>query len=394
MSIALAARPIDMQAKGLELGRIRIGEQIPIGNGKARPGCRETWRLTSRHKSYLEELRTFYGGTIRPWTGDKAPAGEWELLTDVSEMQVLVSLEHSLSQNFEQWVGGGCKVRCDGEEMSKPVKGVPCQCDPEARLCKMHSRVSVILQHMPSGLWRLDSTSKIFGSEIWVDTETWCGMGVKVLPCRLLINRVTIKKPGEGAKTFGLPGLSLDIHPQDVGKRLAGMTLEGQIAAAREILALPDDGGIKQIEAPKTLTLNDAVKAERVRVFGDGPTANQEFQSWRNKEFGTSLEGCPVKEKARAVFEALEMLGDYEAPREGVIEADVKDDPGDPFTRDTALRTITTALSLLDPEAREARIAGYCQSARVKEWEAASEADLVLWAAEITRGAEGQGVLV
>lgn len=56
---ALAVRPIDVQRRLVELGRIRLGQKAP---GKGNPQRLETFRLTSASRSLLEAAAAIYGG--------------------------------------------------------------------------------------------------------------------------------------------------------------------------------------------------------------------------------------------------------------------------------------------------------------------------------------------
>ena len=65
---------IDLQRGIAEAGRIRIGQQVPAGNGKTRPAKLDAFRLTSPDRRRIEDAAVLFGGVVTPW---EAPA-EWK----------------------------------------------------------------------------------------------------------------------------------------------------------------------------------------------------------------------------------------------------------------------------------------------------------------------------
>lgn len=155
MSLA-AIRPIDIQRRLVELGRIRMGVKVAIGNGKSRPDKIDTWRMTSASERLLQAAADLYGGKVQRWNG--APdEGLYELLTTSRELDILIPPSiSSYSQSYEHWQGGTLERRCDGAYELLGER--PCVCDAADRLCKMTTRVNVMLPKLPGlGVWLLST---------------------------------------------------------------------------------------------------------------------------------------------------------------------------------------------------------------------------------------------
>jgi hypothetical protein len=140
---------IDLQRRLVEVGRIRMGER----NAKGYPTRLQTWKLTSRDQVRLEAAASAYGGSVAPWEGHD---GQYAVHTETDALSILLLPGQTLSQNYELWSGGGCQRRCDGEQ--EQFSDGPCLCDPDARECKPHTRLAVMLPDVPGvGCWRLDT---------------------------------------------------------------------------------------------------------------------------------------------------------------------------------------------------------------------------------------------
>jgi hypothetical protein len=96
-----------------EIGRLRSGGQKV---DERRPGpALKTWRITSVHRDVVETMAEAYGGKVETFT--QGGREEWQVVTEASSLPVvLIKPEfESTSQNYEQWSGSGCRVRCDGQ---------------------------------------------------------------------------------------------------------------------------------------------------------------------------------------------------------------------------------------------------------------------------------------
>lgn len=210
-------RILDLQRRLREVGRIRIGEQVPTSNGKSRPKKLETFRLTSRDQFVIEAAAEQWGGTAQKWEG--APTeDQWEVFTETASLSVVVPPgDMSFSQAYEVWSAGGCKARCDGRWDHLADKA--CHCDPENRACDIHTRLSVILPDLPGiGVWRLDTQGYYAAVELGgiVDLVASHSERGIMLPARLRLEQRSVKRIDAGkvvTRNFAVPVLDVDVHP-------------------------------------------------------------------------------------------------------------------------------------------------------------------------------------
>jgi Recombination directionality factor-like len=208
-------RIVDLQRRLREIGRIRIGEQVPTQNGKTRPAKLETFRFTSRDRQVIEAAAAHWQGQVHEWA---APDGQqWQVITQTSEIPVVVPPgDMSFSQAYEQWSKGGCKVRCDGRW--DHIADQACHCDPENRDCAIHTRLSVMVPELPGiGVWRLDTQGYYAAVELGglVDICADASAQGRMLPARLRLEQRSIKRDGT-TRRFAVPVLDLDIHPMNL----------------------------------------------------------------------------------------------------------------------------------------------------------------------------------
>lgn len=148
-----------------EAGRIRIGEK----SGKAMRAL-NTFRFTSHDQEALRQVAAIYGGTVKPWSDAKAAEGQFEVVTEASEIRIVLPPDPlGGTPVYELWGGGGCERRCDGliAEVNMPGPDgtekaqLPCICSAnEAMSCEVKTRLAVILPEVRfGGVWRLDSKS-------------------------------------------------------------------------------------------------------------------------------------------------------------------------------------------------------------------------------------------
>ncbi len=219
---------IDLQRRLHECGRIRIGQQVPTGNGKTRPEKLTTFRLTSPDRTKIANAARLYGGTPQEWD---APAGrQWEVVTEADSLPVMVPpSDMAFTQSYELWSGGGCKRRCDG--MNEALSDGPCLCDPAARECDIHTRLSVMLRDLAGlGVWRLDTQGYYAALELQGAVEVVqlaAGRG-HMLPARLRLEQRMTKRPGQGTRRFAVPVLDIEVSPaQLLGGQAAAMLGDG-----------------------------------------------------------------------------------------------------------------------------------------------------------------------
>lgn len=229
---------IDLQRRIMEAGRIRIGQQVPSGNG-TRPAKLDTFRLTSADKVRIDQAAAIYGGKVAEW---KAPAGkQWEVITESVALDVIVPpSDMAFSQAYETWSAGGCQRRCDGE--FEQISDGPCLCDPENRECEIHTRLSVMLRDLPGlGVWRIDTQGYYAAVELGGAVQVIAaaaGRGV-LLPARLLlVQRSVIRRGADGkpqTRRFAVPVLDVEITPRELLGGVTGhMSIEVSHLAALE----------------------------------------------------------------------------------------------------------------------------------------------------------------
>lgn len=208
---------IDLQRRIAEVGRIRIGQQVPVasgrGKGKTRPTKLDTFRLTSPNRTRIEQACRLYGGDVKEW---EAPAGkQFEVITKTDVLPVIVPpSDMAFSQWYELWSGGGCLRRCDGATDS--IGDQPCICDPDNRECDIHTRLSVMLRDMPGlGLWRIDTSGYYAALELQgaVDVMRMAAAAGTMLPAQLRLEQRMIKRADEQTKRFAVPVLDVEISP-------------------------------------------------------------------------------------------------------------------------------------------------------------------------------------
>lgn len=175
---------LDIQRRGQQLGRIRLGQQVQASNGKMRPARLDTFRFTTQSKVAAEAIADLYGGDIKDWNN------EYEVITNKAAIGVTVPpRDQVVSQWYEMWSKGGCARRCDSQ--TEQISGKPCLCphadDPtdlaqveaaakeRARLaamnppqaCKAVTRINLMLPDLPGlGVFRLDTHSYYAAVEI------------------------------------------------------------------------------------------------------------------------------------------------------------------------------------------------------------------------------------
>ena len=217
---------LQLQKRLREIGRIRLGEQRVSKSGKNYPAKLDTFRLTSKDGAVISAAAEVFGGDPRPWAD--APTGEqFEVVTTASTLNVIVPpTGMAFSQFYEQWTGGGCQKRCDGNW--DVVRDCACDCDPDARECRPHTRLSVILSDLPGlGVWRLDTQGYYAAVELGgvVEVvEAYARRG-QMLPARLRLEQREVKRPNEPANKFVVPVLDVDVN-------LGGLILGGGAAPA------------------------------------------------------------------------------------------------------------------------------------------------------------------
>lgn len=208
---------VTLQRRAREVGRLRIGQQLTARNGRKRPSKLETFRFTSRDRRVIEAAADLYGGDVAAWS---APDGveQWEVVTKAAELAVLVPpTEMAWSQWLETWSAAGCTKRCDG--VRDVLRDVACDCDPDARECKITTRLSLLVPDLPgTGLWRFESHGYYAGTELAGVVELLQAAAARgsILPARLRLDQRSVKRLDDKGKPvtmrFVVPALDVDIN--------------------------------------------------------------------------------------------------------------------------------------------------------------------------------------
>lgn len=206
---------LDLEHRLREVGRIRLGdsEEAVTAKGKTyrRPVKLSTFRLTARDEQIIRRAADLYGGTAEPWPEQD---GQWQVTTDATDLEVIVPPAHmSFSQWYEEWSGGGCVRRCDGRH--DVIRDCPCDCDPVARVCAIHTRLSVMLPDLPGlGVWRVETQGYYAAVELGGAVEIAGAAAARgqMLPARLRIEQREVLRAGKKLK-FAAPVLDLDVAP-------------------------------------------------------------------------------------------------------------------------------------------------------------------------------------
>lgn len=260
----MAIKPYIIQRRMMRLGKVRLGEK----GSKGEPKKLTTLRFTSASKALLDAIAEKHGGTVRPWEG--APdSGYFEVTSETSQIDIILPPVFSAtdgtptapySQFFEAWSAGGCVRRCDGE--TEALSGKPCMCDPEARECKITTRVSFMLPDIPGlGVWELESHGYNAAVELpgTLEVLLLAAAEHKFIPAVLRIEQRTKKVPGEGTRRFIVPVIEL---PHVTVRQLAS----GDVPLA--------------INAPPPRVV------ERPALPAAPAPSNGEFENGRSPEFG------------------------------------------------------------------------------------------------------------
>lgn len=155
----------NLQRRIPEAGRIRTGEKA----GKAMKAL-STFRFTSHDEEALGQVAALYGGTVKAWSDPKAAPGQFEVVTQATEIRVVLPPDPlGGSPIYELWSGGGCQRRCDGVQATVLQQGpdglepntVGCMCAAAGEMsCRVITRLNVILPEARFvGVWRLDTKS-------------------------------------------------------------------------------------------------------------------------------------------------------------------------------------------------------------------------------------------
>lgn len=237
---------IGLQRRFREVGRIRIGITATTRTGKKAPRKIDKFRLTSPDRSVIEAAARTYGGTARPWDNDGK--NEYEVITETNELRIALPpnpADLGFSQFYEAWAKGFASRRCDGER--DDIHDLPCDCNPEERICKATTRLTVLLPDIAGlGTWRLESHGYYAAVELGgaIDLIEQLAGVRSIVPARLRLDHREVRRIIDGeAKVFKfvVPVIDLDVSITDV-KQLAAQSFNQAIG--------PDSSVAVELDAP------------------------------------------------------------------------------------------------------------------------------------------------
>ena len=255
----------DIQPHLRELGRLRAGEQQEIttkgGKTKTVPARLETWRFTTPFRNLAEAAAKLHGGEVRQWEHAPTQSVQWEVITETSELEVLVPPQ-DVDTTYELWSGGGRKRLCDG--ITEQLSDGPCLCDPVERECKPRTQLVVVLPQIPDlGQWRLVTQSVFAAMELPATMMLLRGVHERAVfaHATLAIDQRTSKT--DGTRHFAVPVLRLDYSLAEAG--LVPTKLANPVTGEIIERSLPASTAIE--------TGQPAVATEETVVIGEGATS-------------------------------------------------------------------------------------------------------------------------
>lgn len=305
---------VTLQQQQAQVGRIRIGQQVPTGkNGKTRPEKLDRFRFTTPSRGLAEAVATIYGGTAQAWQPD-GHAAEFEVISNATTLPVLVP-PNPVTQWYEMWSGAGCQRRCDGE--TETISGDPCKCpldhlergDLAARgqACKATTRLKVMLPELPGiGVWRLDTHGFYAAIEL-PQTADFLGAVTDAggyIRATLALEERIVKRPGVGIRRFLVPALHVDVTPEALMAG-AGTALPGRATAA-----IAAGAAARPASGPLEIEAADDEAGKRAQAIADrlaqARTRDEVAALW--KEAGPALAALDVADADDGVVSRLEDL--------------------------------------------------------------------------------------
>jgi hypothetical protein len=317
---------LDIQRRGREVGRIRLGITVEATtrNGKKirRPEKLSAFRLTTHSEHVARCVAQLLGGTARPWEGQ---TGQWEVVTECTELSVAVPPgDAAVSQWYEMWSGGGCVRRCDG--VTEQTRQIPCLCPPagpdrataaaRGEACKPTTRVNVIIPDLPDlGVWRVESHGFYAAVELGGAAELLASARAQgvIVPAVLRLEPREVKRitrdrdtgeEGQQTRRFFVPVLEV----RATLRQMTALEPGGLVAALP-----PEQTGAKAISAGPAATTAPAAPAT--------PPA----PGWGRWE---SAQACAVAAEHVTELARLQDIGKYAYDRGWLEEHIEPKDPG------------------------------------------------------------------
>jgi hypothetical protein len=252
-------RLIDLQARQVEVGRIRLGTSTPKTSKAGRtyndPVKLDRFRLTSRSATLILQAADIYGGTPEPWQPQNGGATQHQVIIEATSLRVVVP-PNPVSQFYEVWEGARCKRRCDGQ--TELLSAEPCLCgpDPTERLCKPTTRLQLMLSELPGiGVWRLESHGYYAAVELPAVADLLSTAG-GLVPARLEMEErhAQVPKPRSPGETmtarFMVPVLHVEATPAQLLSSWDGTRQAVAVSDQAAVAATPDRPALPAGAAP------------------------------------------------------------------------------------------------------------------------------------------------
>lgn len=227
----MITKVLDVQRRGQQLGRLRMGETLVSQKGNPYPARTDTFLFTTGSRYAAEIVGAKFGGQAGPWSVD--PRQFAVLTTETAIFVTIPPRDGIVSQSYEMWNAGGAIRRCDSQR--DEISGKPCSCphaedtgnaDEVANMalrraelaklnppqaCKLTTRISVMIPDLPGlGVWRLDTHSYYAAVEIGDQAELMETARDQGVFLRAML-RIDQRKRIAGGKTKSYPVPVLEI---------------------------------------------------------------------------------------------------------------------------------------------------------------------------------------
>lgn len=205
-----------------EVGKIRIGDRIPIekgaNKGDPQPHKVTEFILTANNPLILNAAAQVYGGTVEEWVLPEAwkgkgtkPDHKYRLYTTSNILKIVFRASQLIDTTRERWEGAWCVRRCNGRTITfdgydRSLIGRTCDCPEDhvarkelatrGKACQEVSRIQVQIYDLPYGYWRLD-TRGYFGPaemrDLYDYLET-CGLVAHPIEAMLRLETATARR--------------------------------------------------------------------------------------------------------------------------------------------------------------------------------------------------------
>ena len=262
------------QQKLRELGRIRLGERTGT---RGAPKRLDTFRFTSASRALIEQAAAVYGGTVQPWKSQRGD--EWSVVSEASEIEIVIPPRRYLDQWFELWKAGGLQRRCNGEVEQLTQTRCKCPHEPserqalakEGEACSPTSYLWMMLPGIEGlGTWRLVTGSWYAAEELSgvADLLAQASVNNLMIPASLRIDPRMRKRDGR-TNRYAVPVIDAKIDPGlltrgELPERMKAPPLgEGRRGTQRvELGSQPQLPGNSEFKPPDEAQVDESAEIE------------------------------------------------------------------------------------------------------------------------------------